>query len=414
MKATAVCKGVHRFSANISDDLLFEGIWPLPHGMTMNSYLVQGERSALIDGVCGWDGVPETLYRQLDEISVSVGSINHVVLNHLEPDHTGWLSALKDITRNFEIVTTQKGAELAKAFYGIEENVRVVRSGDRISLGNGKELLFVTIPNVHWPETMASFETGTGTLFSGDAFGSFGSVGGYPHDDQLTEGELKFYEDEALRYFSNIIAAFSISVRRALKKLDLLDIRIVASAHGIIWRKDPERVIKLYKRFSDYMEGPAEPAITLIWGSMYGNTEAAVEAATQGVLSEDIDVHVHRVPEEHVSFILASAWRSTGIILGMPTYEFKMFPPMAHVLDDLRRKKVVGKKGFRFGSYGWTGGAQKELDEIAANLGWDFLPSVEFNGAPRDSDFELIYQRAKELAQKIKEATFRRTFPSLR
>jgi flavorubredoxin len=402
MKTSTITDGIYRLHADIPESTLFEGIWPLPHGMTMNSYLVRGDRTAIVDGVCGWDGVPETLHRQLGELGLGVDGIGFAVLNHLEPDHTGWLGPLRELNRTFEIVTTEKGAELLRAFYGRETRVRVVKSGDRLPLGGGRELLFEEIPNVHWPETMASYETSTGTLFSGDAFGSFGRVGGSPFDDDLTRERLAFYEEETLRYFANVIGYFSVFVLKALAKLDKFDIRIIAPAHGVVWRREPKRIVELYRRFAEFSKGPAEPEITLVWGSMYGNTEKAVERALDGARSEGVPVHVHRVPQEHASFILASAWRSSGLILGMPTYEFKIFPPMAHVLDELARKRVVGRKMFRFGSFGWSGGAQKELDGIVSELKWEPLEPVEFKGLPGEGDLELVRQRSAQLARLVK------------
>jgi flavorubredoxin len=407
MKTSIIADGIHRLFADIPESILFEGIWPIPGGMTMNSYLVRGERAVLVDGVCGWDGVPETLHRQLGELGIGVDDIAFAVLNHLEPDHTGWLAPLRKLNRSFEIVTTAKGAELLEAFYGMEERVRVVKSGDRLPLGGGRELVFEEIPNVHWPETMASYEPATGTLFSGDAFGSFGRVGDSPFDDGLTREELAAYEEEALRYFANVIGYFSVFVQKAIAKLDRLDIRIVAPAHGVVWRREPARVIELYRRFAEYGKGPAEPEITLLWGSMYGNTERAVERALEGARAEGVPVHVHRVPQEHVSFILASAWRSSGLILGMPTYEFKMFPPMAHALDELARKRVFGKKVFRFGSFGWSGGAQKELDGLVSELKWEPLEPVEFKGLPGRRDLELVRERSGELARQVKALSLR-------
>ncbi len=402
MRTTSVSDGIYRLYANISSKILFEGIWPIPHSMTMNSYIVRGDSTALVDGVCGWDGVPDTLFTQLDELSISLDDIQYAILNHLEPDHTGWLHALKKIKPNFEIVATEKGIELVKDFFGITEHLRPVHSGEKISLGKNRELFFEEIPNVHWPETMVTYEKDTGTLFSGDAFGSFGSTGDSPYDDQISDHEINFFKDEALRYFANVIAAYSVFVERALKKLQDLEIRIVAPAHGVVWRKHPERIIDLYGQFARYMRGPAEPEVAIIWGSMYGNTEIAVNHAIDGVKSEGIGINPHRVPQDHVSFILSSAWKSTGLILGMPTYEYKMFPPLAHVLDDLSRKKVLHKKVFRFGSYGWSGGAQKELEKLTEKLEWEFLDPVEFKGAPTGRDLDLIYKRSKELAGLVK------------
>src|SRR5512143_2233226 len=150
MRASQVTDGIFRLSANIGSDILFEGIWPLPHGAAMNSYIVKGREVAIVDGVCGWDGVPETLYSQMEQIGVDVKDIRYVVINHTEPDHTGWLKSFLNITSDFEVVITQKGLDLAKAFYSLDVKFRTVTSGDSIDLGNGKKLLFEETPNVHW------------------------------------------------------------------------------------------------------------------------------------------------------------------------------------------------------------------------------------------------------------------------
>jgi flavorubredoxin len=408
MHGSLVTDGIYRLSAKVHN-ILFEGLWPIPHGVSMNSYIVKGDEVAIIDGVCGWDGVPETLYRQLDDIGVDVKDIRYVVLNHLEPDHSGWLESFAGLTRGFEIVASAKGIEVAKAFYGFDERFRfrAVRSGDIIDLGAGKKLLFEEIPNVHWPETMATYEMGTGTLLPCDAFGSFGAIAGdAPFDDDLTEEQLAFFEGETLRYYANIVSAFSLPVRKAIDKLAPVPIKVIAPGHGIVWRRNPGRILDMYKKLSSYAGGPAEAEVTVIWGSMYGMTEKGVEPVVEGVKAEGLPVHVHRTPETHLSYILASALRSGGIVLGMPTYEYRMFPPVAHVLDDLGRKRIVNRKAFRFGSFGWSGGAQKELDEMMRShrMGWDFLPPVEFKGAPTQGALEEIHARGRELAALLKAA----------
>jgi anaerobic nitric oxide reductase flavorubredoxin len=405
MRASEVTDGIFRLSANIGSDVLFEGIWPLPHGASMNSYVVKGRKVAIVDGVCDWDGVPETLYAQMNQIGVDVKDIHYVVINHTEPDHTGWLKSFLNITRDFEVVITQKGLDLAKAFYGLDVKYRTVKSGDGIDLGDGRKLLFEEAPNVHWPDTMVTFEPSTGTLMSCDAFGTFGAMGDAPFDDQLDEAQLRFFEDEALRYYANIVARFSPAVTRAIEKVRGLDVRIVAPGHGPVWRRDPQRIIRLYERFAAYGKGPAEPIVTVIWGTMYGNTGQALPAVLEGIAAEGVTTIVHQVPQTHISDILASAWKSTGIVLAMPTYEYKMFPPMAMTMDELGRKAVTGKLALRLGSFGWSGGAQRELEEIIERqkMGWKFLEPVEFKGAPLQEDLQLAYQRGSELARKVKE-----------
>jgi flavorubredoxin len=405
MKASPVADGIFRLSANIGSDVLFEGIWPLPNGASMNSYLVKGRDVAIIDGVCDWDGVPATLYAQLDELGVKVGDIRYVVINHTEPDHTGWLRTFATMTNDFEVLITAKGMELAKAFYGLDVPFRVVKSGDSIDLGNGKQLVFEEIPNVHWPDTMVTFEPSSGTLFCCDAFGTFGAIDGAPYDDQLDEQQLAFFEREALRYYANIVGRFSTPVNSAIAKVKKLPLRIVAPGHGPVWRRDPGRIVGLYERLASYAKGPAKPLVMVLWGSMYGNTEKTVAPLLEGIADEGVESVVYQVPQSHIGDILASAWEATGIALAMPTYEYQMFPPMAVILDELGRKHVKGKLALRVGSFGWSGGAQKELDEIIEHrkMGWQFFDPVEFRGAPGAEVLKLIRQRGRELARRVRE-----------
>lgn len=406
MNASRVADGIFRLSANIGSEILFEGMWLLPHGASMNSYLVKGEQAAIIDGVCDWDGVPETLYAQLDEVGMNVSDIRYVIINHTEPDHTGWLRSFSALTGDFEVLITARGLELAKAFYDLEVPFRVVKSGDSVDLGGGRQLVFEEIPNVHWPDTMVTFEPATGTLFSCDAFGTFGAINGAPYDEQLDEMQLRFFENEALRYYANIVARFSQPTLAAIAKVRKLPVRIIAPGHGPVWRRNPEFIIDLYERLAGYGKGPAKPKVTLLWGSMYGNTEKTVAPLLEGLAAEGVESAVHQVPQTHIGTILASAWESTGIALAMPTYEYQMFPPMAAVLDELGRKQVRNKLALRVGSFGWSGGAQRELEEIVARqkMHWQFLEPVEFRGAPAAEELELIRRRARELARQVKAA----------
>jgi flavorubredoxin len=404
MRATEVTDGIYRLSANV-DNILFEGIWPIPHGVALNSYIVKGEKCAIVDGVCDWDGVPETLFEQLDQIDVDINDIDYVIINHMEPDHSGWLEAFRRLRPEFTIYTTEKAKALLEAFYQIKNDVHCVESGDTLDLGDGRVLAFQEIPNVHWPETMATYDTKSKTLLPCDAFGSFGSVNSdAPYDDQLTQEQIDFFETEAERYYANIVGAFSIPTKRALDAAGKLDIDIIAPGHGVVWRQHPEKIVQDYYRYVSYSKGPAKEKITLIWGSMYGMTEQAVAPVIEGIESVGVPVVVHRVPETHMSYIIASVWESSGVVLAMPTYEYKMFPPMAAVLDEIGKKRAQNRKAFRMGSYGWSGGAQKELDDIVKRnrMQWEFIEPVEFKGAPTEEDKLLIKQRGTELAQAVR------------
>lgn len=404
MKTSEVTEGIFRLSANV-DDILFESIWPIPNGVSMNSYIVKGEKAAIVDGVCDWDGVPETLYEQLDQMQIDIKDIDYVIMNHLEPDHSGWFDSFLKIRSDVTVVTSEKGADLVKYFYGYEGDVRTVKHGDTLDLGDGRVLMFAEIPNVHWPETIATYDTKSKTLMPCDAFGHFGSIHEKMYDDQLEEKDFAFFEQEAERYYSNIVGPFSVFVQRAVDKLKDVDVKIIAPGHGIVWRKDPGRILNDYIRYASYSKGPAKTDVTVLWASMYGMSARGVDPVVEGLESEGVTVHVHKIPETDWSYAIASVWQSSGVVICTPTYEYKMFPPMAALLEEIGRKKALNRKAFRFGSYGWSGGAQKELDEIVDRnrLNWEFLEPVEFRGAPTAEHLDTIRSRGKELAVAVKQ-----------
>jgi len=401
MKAAKLNERIWVLHADVETKDLFEGIWPIPDGVSLNSYLVKGQKTALIDLVRDWCGAPKMLTEQLADAGIAVDSIDYLILNHLEPDHTGWLAQFKAQNPKVEIISTAKGIELVKSFYKITDGLRAVASGDSLDLG-GVSLRFEEAPNVHWPETMVTFEPESGVLFSCDAFGSFGKLGKRVFDDEYYAEEHAFFEEESLRYYANIVSSFSLFVKKAVQKLAPLGIKVVAPSHGLIWREKPEEIINRYLKYAGYMDGQREKEICVVWGSMYGNTKMGLEALLKGFEDEGVPFTMHRVPDEDVSFVLADAWKCEGIVLAMPTYEYKMFPPMAYVMDLFERKHVWNRKALRIGSYGWVGGAKKEYEQKVAPLKWECAEPIEWAGAPDDAMLKLLRERGREFARSIK------------
>lgn len=401
MKITRIAEDTHQLTMNL-ENIIFEGIWEIPNGVSLNSYIIRGEKTAIIDGVCGWDGAPENLVNLLETLEIEPSSVEYLIVNHTEPDHSGWLETFKKLNQEVKIVCSKKASELLTAFYQEMDGIIVVKENDTIDLGKGHVLQFTDIPNVHWPDTMATLDTLTGTLFSCDAFGSFGSIHSSIYADHLSEEELTAYEVDTIRYYSNILATFSMQVKKAVTKCEALPIKMIAPGHGLIWR-EPAKIMKAYAEYAEYQKGPARKEITVLWGSMYGMTEKAVNHAVEILKQQDVSVHVHQVPQDSWGTVLTSVWTSSAVILAMPTYEFKMFPPMASVLEELGKKKVSNRKAFRFGSYGWSGGAQKELDEIMTKLAmnWEFLEPVEFLGAPKEEDLRKIEEQVLQLIDNV-------------
>ena len=402
MKAYPINDRIFALHADIESDELFEGLWPIPDGVSLNSYLVKGEKIALIDLVRDWVEAPAILEEELRSVGVGLADIDYLVLNHLEPDHTGWLAEFKAANPDVEIVATRKGIELVRSFYKIEDGLLAVKSGDSIDLGEGMVLHFVETPNVHWPETMMTWEPTSGTLFSCDAFGSFGSLGDRVFDDQFEPEEHDFFEAESLRYYANIVASFGLFVKRAVQKLEGLEVKVVAPSHGIVWRREPQVIIDRYMKYASYLDGPQEKEICIVWGSMYGNTKRGLDAVIAGIEEEGLPYSIHRVPDEDASYVLADAYKSAGIVVAMPTYEYKMFPPMAYVFSLFERKHIWNRQSFRLGSFGWVGGAKKEYEELVAPLKWTQVESLEWAGGPGEDTLSELYERGRELSRRVK------------
>jgi flavorubredoxin len=407
MKIHTISSNIYVLHSDVVNHPLFEGFWPIPDGVTLNSYLVRGRKAALIDLTADWQEAVDLLKKQLSELGEKA-RFDYLILNHLEPDHTGYLPEFIRQNPEVEIYATAKGCALVKNFLkvGSEITLHEVKTGDKLDLGDGTELSFYEIPNVHWPETMATFEPKSGTLFSCDAFGGYGKTGDRIFDDEFSDSEQVFYEEERLRYYATIVASFSTFVTRAIEKLCSadIDIKVVAPSHGIVWRAHPETAIERYRRYAEYnTTGTGEREVCVISGSMYGNTRKAAEAVVRGIkkaaaaAGEDIPVTILPVPETDVSRVLAAAYKAEALVISAPTYEYKLYPPMAYILDLFTRKHYNNKKVLRIGSWGWIGGAKKEYEERTAGLKWEQMEQYEWQGIPGEKEFIDLEKRGQQL-----------------
>jgi len=406
MKIHNVQDDIYRLSVNIEDkDYLFEGIWPIPEGISINGYLIKSDKNVLIDLTQDTIDFPQQFNSQIEDAALTIEDIDILVVNHMEPDHSGWLREFCAKNTKAVIYCTKKAIPLLKAFADVDEE-RAVAITDGMVLEVGDyELQFFDTPNIHWPETMMTYERRRKILFACDAFGSYGKVDEDAiFDDQISEEKHQFYETEALRYYANIVATFTPFVVKGLEKLKDLPVEMICPSHGIIWRENPATIIDMYKRYASYAKGPAEKEVTLIWGSMYGNTKKVVTTVIETLRKRNITVHVHRVPEDDMGYILADAWRSTGLIFGMPTYEYKMFPPVAHAISELQTKRVIKKQVFRFGSYGWSGGAQKDFMTKTEKANWDIVGHYEWQGAATAADHEAIAEAIEAYCDEVEKA----------
>jgi anaerobic nitric oxide reductase flavorubredoxin len=384
---------------------LFEGLWPITQeGVSYNTYLINDEKKAIVDLTKALK--TDEFFDQIDQLT-DVSQLDYVIVNHMEPDHSGVLRILRRMAPQVAILGTEKARAMLESFYGITEDVQVVQDGDTLSLGQ-HTLRFFSTPFVHWPETMMTYEVSERILFSCDAFGSYGALRGAIFDDECTDS--KFYEREALRYYVNIVALFSGPVLKAIAKLADVPVSVIAPSHGLVWRGDPQRIVDLYKRWAEYATGPTpsallgtgEVGVTLIYGSMYGNTEKMMNAVAQGISREGVPLAIFDAARTHVSYILPSLWTQRGVVVGAPTYEGSLFPPVAQALDMAAQKRIRNKKVARFGSYGWSGGAQRHFERIIEPLKWDLVDSFEFIGGPTEEDLRQGEEFGARFARHIK------------
>lgn len=376
---------------------LFEGLWPITEeGVTYNTYLINDEQKAIVDLTKAFK--TDEFLAQINEIT-ELSQLDYVVINHMEPDHSGVIRTLRRIAPDITILGTEKTRSMLDSFYGLTEGIQVVQDGETLSLGE-HTLRFVHTPFVHWPETMMTYEINERILFSCDAFGSYGALRGGIFDNECIDRKL--YEREALRYFVNIVAIFSKPVLNAIAKLADVPVSIIAPFHGLVWRENPQYIVGLYKQWAEYANGPTEVGITLLYGSMYGNTEKAMNVVAQGISQEGVPLKIFDVCHTHVSYILPSLWTQRGVLVGAPTYEGSLFPPMAHILDMAAIKRIRNKKLAYFGSYGWSGGAQRHLKRIIEPLKWEMTDTFEFIGGPTDEDLKQGEEFGAHFARQIK------------
>jgi anaerobic nitric oxide reductase flavorubredoxin len=385
------------FWIGVNDRLtdLFEGLWPISsEGISYNSYFIDDEKKAIVDLAKSFKG--EEYFAQIDEIT-DISKIDYVVINHMEPDHSGLIRTLRRIAPGVTIVGSAKTKKMLEDFFSIRDNIKDVKDGDTVSLGNHTLQFFMT-PFLHWQETMMTYEDKGRILFSCDAFGGYGAIRGAIFDDESKYPD--FYEKEALRYYANILANYSPRVLAAIERLSKIPLEVIAPSHGLIWRKDASRIVDLYRKWADYAAGRTETGVTLIYGSMYGNTEVVMNAVAQGISRQGVPVEIFDAARTHSSYILPSLWTKKGVIVGAPTYEVSLFPPVAEILNTAVKKHIKNKTVAYFGSYGWSGGALKEMQKILEPLKWDLVDTLEFMGSPDGQEIK----KAEELGSRFAEA----------
>lgn len=355
---TEITNGIHYVGVNDRHKHIFEGLWPLPYGVSYNSYIIADEKIALVDTV-----EADFFTQYLDNIRSVIGDrpIDYIIVNHMEPDHSGSLALIKKYYPNAKIVGNKKTFGMMQGFYRVgndaDGDTIEVKNGDTLQLGS-HTLAFTLVPMVHWPETMVTLDTTANVLFSGDAFGCFGALNGAYIDAEMN---CDIYWDEMLRYYSNIVGKYGTPVQQALKKLAGVKIDYICSTHGPVWHEHIERVVGMYDRLSRY-EGA--DGLVIAYASMYGNTERAAEVIARAASEAGVkNIIMHDVSRTHHSYIIADIFRYRALILGAPTYNNGLYPQMESLLSELAGRDMKNRLLGWFGSFSWAGKAVKTIGE---------------------------------------------------
>ena len=364
MAFTEILPGIHYVGVNDRTTTRFESLWSLPYGVSYNSYLVIDEKVALIDTV-------EVSFGEqfIDNIRAILKDrpIDYLVVDHMEPDHSSSIKTLRLLYPEMQIVGNAKTLQMLDGYYGIHTLTREVKEGESISLGQ-KNLSFYMAPMVHWPEVMVTYCPEHKVLFSADAFGTFGALNGGILDSQLS---LDHFWDEMRRYYACIVGKYGGPVQKALQKVRTLPVGTICSTHGPVWQRQIAKVLDIYDRLSRY-EG--EPGVVVAYASMYGNTEQMAERIARELASREVGpIRVYNLSYADPSVVLRDVFRFDTLIVGGPTYNGNLFPPVAELLDRIAARGIPRRRFGWFGSFCWAGASVRLLAEFAQKMKWEPL-----------------------------------------
>jgi flavorubredoxin len=383
--------GVYWVGVNDTKSRLFESLWSLPNGASYNSYLIVGsENKALIDTV--HIDFFEEYYQKINKIT-DLTEIDYIILNHVEPDHSGSLSKIIEKIPNVKVVSSLNGIEFTRKYHQGEFEDFIVKDGSSIDLG-GKTLRFIETNCIHWPETISSFIDEDGVLFSGDLFGSFGAIGENIFDDRFDS----LFLDEVRRYFASILSPYSPFVKKAIMKYESLGIHIrtIAPTHGLIYTTNPEKILNIYTNLSS---GKFEEKVVIVYGSMYGNTKIMAEAISKGVTDKGVRSILFNISYSEMSDVLSEIWQAPAIAVGSPVYDSFIFPPISSFLEMIRLKRIKSRSYGIFGNFTWGGGPFKQLEKTILNQGSEVVGDIiKAQGLPNEDSINQAYSLGNKLA----------------
>jgi len=385
-----MAEGVHWVGVKDWDRRMFDRLIPLPQGTSYNAYLIQGEeKNALIDSVN--PGFEESLEAKIRK-HLDPTQLDYLVMNHAEPDHANGFSHILSLAPKARLLASEKGGEMATSLYSISEGrIETVEDGERLDLG-GKTLRFIDAPWLHWPETTLTFYEEEGILFPCDFFGAHVATGKF-YADQLGEIAL----DYAKSYFGEIMMPYRQRAKRAMDKLQELEIETVAPSHGVIYR-NPEKILRAYRSWT---EGELARKVLVPYISMWGSTEEMVEVLVETMASEGVEVVPFNLATGSLGDLARELVDAGGIVIGTPTVLAGPHPNVHHIVYLAKKLNPPARYLGVVESHGWAGGAIREIAQLTEGMEGEIVDTVSALGSPSKEDLKKVIDFGKEFAAKI-------------
>ncbi len=361
-------------------------------GVTYNSYLIMDEKITLIDTVKA--PFAGELLRNISQVT-DPASIDYIVINHVEPDHSGAMPALAAACPNAKFIITMQGKNEAIQHYGDIFDFEVVKDGQTLGIGK-RQLTFAAMTMLHWPDNMATYSAYDKILFSNDAFGQHYATS-KRFDDEVNQGEL-FYE--AKKYFANILWPYAKLIGKALAKVGGLDIEMIAPSHGVIWRSGVDKITSCYAKWGS---GETDGSVIIAYDSMWGGTEQMARAIAGGIAKAGTPVKIYKMSATPNSTVAVEAFSASALLIGSSTLNYGMMPTIGSLLTYLKGLKPEGKKAAAFGTFGWSGGAQKDMEEMLQKAGLELLPGYNCKWRPQEVEIAAAEKYGYDFAKSLQE-----------
>lgn len=394
MSKIEVINGVYWVGAVDWDIRNFHGFSYTTHrGTSYNAYLIVDEKIALVDTV--YKPFAGEMIERIGEI-VDPSKIDYIVMNHVESDHSSALTEIMKLAPNAKIFGTAKCKAGLEKHYFCKMDFKTVKTGEELRLGR-KTLIFIEAAMLHWPDSMFTYVKGDGLLLPNDAFGQhLASTGRF--DDEVDQHVLM---EEAAKYYANILLPLSPLVQKKIEEIVGMNIpiRMIAPSHGIIWRKDPMKIVQAYMGWAT---GAGKKRIVIAYDTMWGSTEKMARAILEGIMSGGVEARIYRFPYSDTSDIIGDILEAKGVLVGSSTINNGILPTLAPFLTDVKGLKPKGKKAASFGSYGWMGGATEEIETALKAAGMEIvMPSIKVNWVPTEEELNRCVEFGREFARRL-------------